>query len=97
MAIAGTYNVEMTTPMGKQTGTVVLQEDGSGIYKTARGDANFKATVSGDKLTWQQTVPSPMGGTLTLTFNVTISGNDLSGTVQLGSFGNAPMKGTKVA
>ncbi len=99
MAVDGTYNVEMSTPMGKQTGTVIFKCAGNaltGIYKTARGDQNFTGTVEGDTCKWQQTIPSPMGGTLTLSFNVKVTGNDLAGTVQLGQFGNAPMKGTKV-
>jgi hypothetical protein len=100
MAIDGTYNVEMTTPMGKQTGTIILKAAGAavnGTYKTARGDQNFTGTVEGDNAKWAMQVPSPMGGQLTLTFNVKITGNDLAGNVQLGQFGSAPIKGTKTA
>ena len=30
-------------------------------------------------------------------YNVTVTGNDLTGTVSMGQFGNAPIKGTKTA
>jgi len=98
MAVDGTYNTEMTTPMGKQTGTVTIKSAGntvSGTFKSSRGNADFTGTLDGANATWQQTVPSPMGGTLTLTFKVTADGEKLSGNVQLGQFGNAPITGTK--
>jgi len=100
MAVDGTYNTEMSTPMGKQTGTCILKSEGStltGTYKTARGDQNFTGTVEGDACKWQMNIPSPMGGQLTLTFNVKVTAAGMEGTVQLGQFGNAPLKGTKVA
>jgi hypothetical protein len=100
MAVDGTYNVSMTTPMGTQTGTIIMKAAGSalsGTYKSARGDQAFTGTAEGDNAKFSMNVPSPMGGTLTLTFDVKVAGNDLSGSVQLGQFGNAPIKGTKAA
>lgn len=100
MAVDGTYNTEMSTPMGKQTGTCILKSAGSvltGTYKTPRGDQNFTGTVEGDACKWQMNIPSPMGGQMTLTFNVKVTGAGMEGSVQLGQFGNAPLKGTKVA
>lgn len=99
MAVDGTYNTEMTTPMGKQTGVLTLKSAGaalSGTFKTSRGDAALTGTVDGNNASWSQTVPSPMGGTLTLAFKITADGEKLSGNVQLGQFGNAPITGTKV-
>jgi hypothetical protein len=100
MAVDGTYNVEMTTPRGTQTGTITLKAAGnavSGTYTTPRGAQNFTGTIDGDNVAWSLNVPSPMGGQLTLAFKVKVAGNALSGTVQLGQFGSAPIKVTKTA
>ncbi len=100
MAVDGTYKVDMSTPMGTQTGTVTLKSEGSvlnGTYATARGNQPFTGTVEGDTCKWQMNIPSPMGGQLLLSFNLKVAGNDIAGQCQLGQFGMAPVKGTKTA
>lgn len=97
MAVDGTYNVEMQTPRGTTTGQLILKAAGnqcSGTYKTARGDQNFTGTCDGDTFTWSTNVSGPMGS-MKLDYKVKIVGDDLSGTVQLGQFGTAPIKGKK--
>jgi hypothetical protein len=84
--------------MGAQTGTLVLKTEGNvlnGIYQTPRGNQNFTGTSEGESAKWSITVPSPMGGQITLNFDCKITETDLSGSVQLGQFGTAPIKGTK--
>ena len=99
MAIDGTYKVEVTTPRGAQTGELSLKTSGntcSGVYKTQRGDQAFTGTVDGNTAKWTINVQSPMGS-MAIGYNVTVTGNDLSGTVAMGQFGTSPIKGTKVA
>jgi len=99
VAIDGTYNTEMTTPRGTTTGSIVIKESGntvSGVYKTQRGDQNFSGTLDGANASWTINIAGPMGQ-MALGFKVAFSDTGLSGTVQLGQFGSAPIKGTKVA
>jgi len=97
MAVDGTYNVEMQTPRGTQTGQLIIKAAGnqvSGTYKSARGDQNFTGTADGDNLAWSINVQG-QAGSMKLDYKVKITGDELSGTVQLGQFGNAPIKGKK--
>lgn len=99
MAIDGTYKVEVSTPRGAQTGDLVIKSEGntvSGVYKTQRGDQAFTGTLEGDKAKWTINVQSPMGS-MAIGYEVTFSGNEVSGTVSMGQFGTAPLKGTKTA
>jgi len=98
MAINGTYNVTIDTPMGAQTGNVTFKCDGSalsGTYQTSRGSQTFTGSAEGENAKWAITVPSPMGGQINLSFSCKVSDHDLTGTVQLGQFGTAPIKGKK--
>jgi hypothetical protein len=99
MAIDGTYKVEMTTQRGAQTGEIIIKSAGntvSGTYKSQRGDQAFTGTLDGNKAKWTINMQSPMGS-LALVYDVTFTGNDVAGTVQMGQFGSAPLKGTKTA
>ena len=97
MAIDGTYKVEMSTQMGSQTGEIIIKSEGNtvnGTYKSPRGEQPFNGTLDGDKAKWTINIQSPMGS-VALAFDVAVSGNELTGTVQMGQFGSAPIKGTK--
>ena len=97
MAADGTYNVQMQTPRGTTTGQLIIKTAGnqcSGVYKTARGDQNFTGTADGDNLAWSLNIAGPMGS-MKLDYKLKIVGDYLSGTVQLGQFGTAPITGKK--
>ena len=99
MAIDGTYKVETSTPRGAQTGELIIKTTGntcSGTYKTQRGDQAFSGTVDGNKAKWTINVQSPMGS-MAIGYDITFDGNNCTGNVQMGQFGSAPLKGTKVA
>lgn len=99
MAIDGTYKVEMTTQRGTQTGEIIIKSAGntvSGTYKSQRGDQPFTGTLDGNKAKWTINVQSPMGS-MALVYEVTVTGNEMTGNVAMGQFGNAPLKGTKTA
>ena len=99
MAVDGTYNIEVQTQMGNQAGKLTLESDGDSLsgsfYSQMAGEQKFSGgTVTGDEATWSISVNSPMGQ-MKLDFKVTVTGDDISGQVQLGSFGTGNIKGKR--
>ena len=98
MAVDGTYNIEISTQMGKRSGKLTLKTDGnalSGSYAGEQGEQAFDGgTVSGDEFAWTMQVSGPMGQ-MKLDFKGAVSGDQISGQVQLGSFGSAAFSGTR--
>ena len=100
MAVDGTYNIEVQTPMGNQPGKLTLKTDGDSLsgsfYSGMAGEQAFSGgTVTGDDATWSISVSGPMGQ-MKLDFKVTVTGDEISGQVQLGSFGTGDIKGKRV-
>jgi hypothetical protein len=99
MAIDGNYNVEIDTPMGKQTAKLTLKTDGnslSGSVDSAIGGVvEFSGgTANGDDIAWAMKVNSPMGS-IDLEYKGKITGDDITGEVKLGNFGTSPLKGKR--
>jgi len=98
MAVDGTYNIEVTTPRGARPSTLTLKTDGdslSGTYGGQQGEQAFSGgTVSGNDVAWSVQMSGPMGE-IKLDFKGTVSGDEISGEVQLGSFGSGTFKGTR--
>ncbi len=98
MAVDGIYRIEIDTPMGKQEAAVTLKTAGdklTGTAESAMGKNDFNGSVKDNDVSWSFEIASPMGN-MKLDFKGKISGNDISGEVSLGGFGNAPFKGKKV-
>src|SRR5262245_7880236 len=97
MALDGTWNIEINTPMGLQKGTIELKTDGGALSGTqsAMGSSSpiEGGTVAGDTGTWKTSVTSPMP--MTLELQVTADGDALSGSVKAGAFGSFPLKGSR--
>ncbi len=97
MSADGTWNTTMNTPMGVQNGTMELTTDGanlSGKLSGPQGDIELaERTVDGDSLTWKASITSPMA--MTLEFSAKVDGDEMSGDVKLGAFGNATFSGTR--
>ena len=98
MAVDGTYNIELNTPHGKQVSVLTLKTDGnslSGSYSGGMGEQSFDGgTVNGDEVAWSVHVTGPMGD-VRLSFKGTASGDEISGQVQLGSFGSSDFRATR--
>ena len=99
MSVAGTYDTVVKSPMGDQKGTftVVPSDDGSSFTGSMAGGMGSMDTedgkVDGDTLTWKMnmTVPMPM----TLNCTAKVEGDQLTGTVNAGAFGDMPLTGQR--
>lgn len=98
MAVDGTYEITVKSPLGDQKSTLTIQSTGATFTGTAvgaMGSSDVSGEVDGDTITWKQqmTVPMPMS----LDMKATIDGDTLTGTVGAGAFGSFPMNGTRTA
>ena len=99
MSVAGTYDTVVKSPMGEQKGTftVVPGDDGNtftGSMAGGMGSMDVKdGKIDGDTLTWamDMTVPMPM----TLNCKATVDGDQMTGTVNAGAFGDMALTGER--
>ena len=97
MAVDGTWNLTMETPMGERRSTITLSTAGGSLTGKQEAEGNstdiFEGQASGDTASWKVAITNPMP--LTLTFSGTVSGNSISGTADTGMFGSFPFQGTR--
>ena len=98
MAVDGTWEVTVNSPMGAQKSTVVLKSEGGALTGTASAQGNTmdiaNGKVSGDTVSWSASITNPMP--MTLEFSGTVAGDAISGNVQAGGFGSFPFAGKRV-
>ena len=96
-SLDGSWTLNVTTPMGPQTGTVELSCAGATLSgsTTNNGEAVdiYDGSVDGDAGSWKADVTKPFP--MTLTFSVTVDGDSLSGTAQAGAFPPSPLTGSR--
>jgi len=84
MSVTGTYRLTINTPMGTRTPTVTLKEEGgsvSGTFAGQIGTAEFSGgTAIGNNVKFNVNI-SAMGREITLSFDGTIEGDSISGSV----------------
>jgi hypothetical protein len=99
MAVDGTYNIEIDTPMGKQSAKLTLKADGgalSGTMESSFGTQEFSGgIVTGDEIAWNMEISSPMGK-MSLEYKGKVAGDEISGEMKAGNFGTSPFKGKRV-
>jgi hypothetical protein len=96
--VDGTYDVTVKSPLGDQKSTLTVKSDGAtftGTNAGAMGSDPVSGEVSGNTLTWKQSITVPMPMTLDMT--ATVEGDSISGTVGAGAFGSFPLTGTRTA
>ena len=97
MAVDGTWNLVMDTPMGERTSILVAKAVGGKLEGTQSAEGQttdiFEGTVDGNNVGWKVSITQPMA--LTLHFSGAVDGDAMSGSVQLGMFGSSPFKGTR--
>ena len=95
--VDGTWNTVVNTPMGEQRGQLTVSSEGTSFTGAMSGDRGTldinDGAVDGNKLTWTAQISEPMP--MKLSFSVEVNGDEMSGNVQLGVFGNAPLTGTR--
>lgn len=98
MAIDGTYNITIVTPMGDRPASLTLVTDGealSGTFSSQQGDQEWDGgTVNGNEVAWSNDFSGAMGP-MQLDFAGTVDGDTLSGTVQFGTMGTGTVTGTR--
>ena len=98
MAIDGTWNIVMKTPIGDQQATLALSANGQSVQGTmssgSMGATTLRdGTTDGKTASWKADISQPMS--MTLEFTADIEGDTISGNAKLGMFGNAPFTGTR--
>ncbi|TFC86373.1 hypothetical protein [Cryobacterium sp. TMT4-31] len=99
--IFGTWNITMSTPLGKMHALLTFAEDGMSITGTARSkdeevplrSIQLEVRPDGDHLTWSQKITRPMS--LNLEFDVVISGESLAGSSRAGRLPKSKVTGKK--
>ncbi len=98
MSAVGTWQLKMMTPLGEQTPTITINDDGgsySGSYQTPMGAGELSdVTVDGDSFGFGGALDTPMGK-IALTFAGTVDGDTVSGTVTT-PMGGLPFTGERV-
>jgi hypothetical protein len=98
MAVDGTYNLEIDTPMGKQEAKLIVKTQGgkiTGMMENSMGKNDITGSAKDNELSWSMELNSPMGN-MKLEFSGKVNGGEIAGEVKLGAFGTAPFKGKKV-
>lgn len=97
MPIDGNWNCTMETPLGERKIILTLAANGSDLTGTISNGSESTAIqdghADGDHASWKADISSPVS--MTLEFTATVAGNDMTGSVKLGMFGNAPLRGTR--
>jgi len=97
MAVDGTWNLTMDTPMGERASTLTVKAVGGTLEGTQSAEGQtagiVDGAVDGNNVRWKVSITQPMP--LTLEFAATVDGDAMSGTVQLGMFGSSPFRATR--
>jgi len=95
--VDGLWKMAIASPMGSQEMTGRFETNGgvlTGTLLSEMGDQDFQGTVSGNTVKWEMKVTKPVS--LTLKYDLQIDGDQLSGKVKMGVFGNAKVTGERL-
>lgn len=97
MSVEGTWDLTMSTPIGKMKAVVELRRrDGvlTGIARGADEEVPLSdVTLDGDRLTWKQSVTKPMR--LNLAFDVTVDADTFKGSSKAGRLPSSKVTGER--
>ncbi len=97
MSVEGVYDCVTESPMGAQNSVLTVSVDGDTITGTnegATGSMDIEdGKVDGNSMTWSMNMKVPMP--MKLEASATVDGDQLTGTVKAGAFGEMAMTGTK--
>lgn len=98
-SVAGLWNASMETPGGTSAFQLDLKVSGdtlSGTVKRARGDVPLSGTVKGNVVDFSYSIDYN-GNPFTLSVHATVSGDTMTGTVDLGGNGEEPFSAKRAA
>ncbi|MBW2941316.1 hypothetical protein [Zhongshania aquimaris] len=99
MSIAGSWDVILNTPMGKQKGKMTVTLNGDeivGEIQSPMGNIPMKeGKLDGDKGTWLCGVTKPIS--MNLEFDVLFEGDAFTGTVKVGPMGKNVVEGKRAS
>jgi hypothetical protein len=96
MSVEGTWNLSISTPIGKINTVVALcEQEGilTGVAHSAGEEVALADITLGDRLTWKQAITKPMR--LNLTFDVTANDDTLQGTSKAGRLPSSKVTGER--
>jgi len=97
MAVDGTWNISIETPIGTRQATLNVAAAGSELTGTQAADGNSTSItdgkVDGNKVSWKVAITNPMP--MTLEFTVKVDGDKMTGKCKLGTFGIADLAGER--
>lgn len=97
MAIDGTWNLTMQTPMGERKSDVTIASSDGALTGTQNAEGNsteiFDGKAAGDDVSWKVKITSPMP--LTLEFKGTVAGDTIDGKVSAGFIGSWGFSGAR--
>lgn len=102
MAVDGTWDVTLNTPLGERSGTFAFRTSGGALAGTWTGPqasqdfegGTVEATGTGDALAWTMPLQTPAGD-IPLTITATVIGDAITGEVVYGIFGSGTFAGTR--
>lgn len=101
MSLAGTFECELKTPLGKKTGSLVVQPSADGEHFTGTlnnpllGSLEIEdGTIDGDMLLCSLSVDKPMR--MDIDCEMIVDGDNLNGFVTAGRFGEMKLTGKRV-
>ena len=96
MSVDGTWNLNVTTPMGAQQSSLDVKTNGGSLEGTMSGPQGTvpieDGKVDGSNLSWSITAQQMA---MKISFTAAINGDAISGEAELGSFGKATFDGTR--
>jgi len=81
--VTGSWEMSIESPRGTMTQTLTLQQDGStlkGTLKGQRGEAPVTGSVTGNKISFTVTRDTP-NGSFTIEYSGTVDGDSIAGTL----------------
>jgi hypothetical protein len=96
--VNGTWGVTIAYPRGTGEQKFTLQQSGNDLTGTQAGEiynATFKGAVHANEIELHSAMPVP-GNTVVWTFKGNVTGNEITGTVNMGEYGNATWKALRV-
>jgi len=97
MSVEGTWDLSISTPIGKIKAVVGIKSEGGALTGTAHGageEVPLRDLVhNSGQLTWTQAITKPMR--LNLAFAVTVTGDTMTGTSRAGHLPSSKVTGQR--